>query len=420
MRALGLIMLAGVLVAGMAGAQTIDPASDLGQFRTFRAEGMKAFEQNDPTGAMTALNKAGAILPDSPSILLLKAQVAMKQRKPAEARAALKDYLTRGYVLDLKRNSDFNAIWDAGLNDLLEGNESPLGKMDVMSSSPDFVITEGLAYAAGSGELYLSGVRSGTIMVLSAAGARDVMTFRPGVAAYALGLRDGTIWATTAASRQTQGYDPKTVISSKVVTIDPVAGQVTKTFSDAAKTRRLGHMLMGRDDLYVTDGEHGEILRLNAYQGELQTLIPEGYMDSPDALAENEGATALMVADFVSGLYHVDLTAGSMTRMLPPADGSLLGISWMARYGNDLVAIQTGFRPYRVLRLHMTDDWSQVKSVEVLLRSDKLLAQPTQGAVVGDTLILVAKSQWDNLDDQGNAIKPEPGDTVIGTIKLAP
>ncbi len=413
-------ILAGVLVAQTASAQAIDPASDLGQFRKLRAEGMAAFEQNDPTGAMAALTKAGDILPDSPSILLLKAQVAIKQRKPADARAALKDYLTRGYVLDLRKNADFNAVWDAGLNDLEEGNESPLGKMQVMSSSPDFVITEGLAYVPESSELYLSGIRSGAVTVLSATGARDVITFRPGVAAYAIGLRDGSIWATTAASRQTQGYDAKAAISSKIVVIDPASGQVSKTFSDPAKMRRFGHMLMGRDDLYVTDGEHGEILRLNAYQGELQTLVPEGYMDSPDALAENEGATSLVVADFVSGLYRVDLTSGSMARLLPPADGSLLGISWLSRYGNDLIAIQTGFKPNRILRLHMAEDWSEVKSVEVLLRSDKLLAQPTQGAVVGDTLIFVAKSQWDNLDDQGNPIKPEPGETVIGTIKLAP
>ncbi|MEI9904009.1 MAG: hypothetical protein WDN06_08515 [Asticcacaulis sp.] len=42
------------------------------------------------------------------------------------------------------------------------------------------------------------------------------------------------IWATTAASRQTAGFDGKT-IASKVVTINPANGQVTAAFTDASQ-----------------------------------------------------------------------------------------------------------------------------------------------------------------------------------------
>lgn len=414
------LVLALGLTASGALAQSVDPNSELGKFRQARAEGMKALDQNDPTGAMTALNTAGAILPDSPSILLLKAQVALKQRKLRDARGFLKDYLTRGYVLDLKKNPDFAQVWDEELNGLDEANKSPVGDMQVMSSSADFAITEGLAYAPDGSELYLSGIRTGTVTRLSTEGAKDIITFRPGVAAYGLGLRDGNVWATTVASHLTKGFDTKAKITSKIVVIDPVKGVVTQSFSDTTKTRRFGHMLMGKDDLYVADSEHGEVLRLAAYAGQLQPLVPEGYLDSPDALAENEGATTLAIADFVSGLYRVDLATGSLARIAAPADGSLLGISFMARYGNDLIAVQTGFKPNRILRLHMSDDWTQVTSVEVLLRSDTLLAQPTQGAVSGDSFVFVAKSQWDSLDDHGNLLKTQPDNAVIASLPLKP
>lgn len=420
MRQLTVPVLLAALMATGAGAQTIDAGSDLGKFRAAREEGMKALDSSDPTGAMKAFNAAGDIMPDSPSILLLKAQVAMKQHKTGTAQAVLKDYLARGYVLDLNKNPDFNAVWASDLEEMDQANIVPKGEMQILSTSEDFAVTEGFAYAPDSNQVFVSGVRTGTISVLSPQGARDLMKLRPGVAAYGLGLRDGKLWAATAATRQTVGFDAKKPVSSKVVVIDPANGQVVKSFADAKTTRRFGHMLLGKDDLYVADAEHGEVLRLAGYDGMFQVLVPEGYMDTPDALAENEAASTLVVADFISGLYRVDLATGQMSRLLPPADGSLLGISFLARYGNDLIAVQTGFKPNRILRLHLSDDWSQVTSTEVLLRSPKDLSQPTQGVVTGDRFVFIAKSQWANLDDHGQPIKPKADPATIGSINLKP
>ena len=406
--------------AGSAAAQTIDPGSDLGQFRALRAAGMQAQDAKDPTAALDNLNKAGAMMPDSPSIILLKAQVALQQHRKADAKAALKDYLTRGYTLDLAKNPDFNAVWDEELEDLLQGNESPVGDMHVTSAIPGFVLAEGLAYAPDQDELFVSGVRTGKITALTAAGSRDVVTFRPGVAAYGLGLHDGAIWAVTNASRQTEGYSAKTKITSKILTIDPVTGAISNPISDTAKDRNLTHLLLGRDDAYVTDANAGEVLRLQGYAGKLQVLIPEGYMDAPGGMAENADASVLLVADFVSGLYRIDLTQGSMVRLLPPGNAALLGISSLSRYGNDVIAIQNGFQPNRILRLHMSADWGAVESVDTLLASPKLLSQPSQGLVQDDHFIFVAKSQWNNMDDQGNPLSTSPEPAVIGAIKLTP
>ena len=419
MRSLSLALIL-TLAATAATAQDIDPNSDLGQFRAFRAAGMQAIDANDPATAVDNLVKAGTIMPDSPSILLLRAQVALQQRKKAGAKAALKDYLTRGYVLDLAKNPDFNAVWDEELEDLLQRNESPVGTMNVTATLPDFSLAEGIADKADDGQLFVSEVRTGKIVALSADGTRDVVTFRPGVAAYSLGMHDGSLWAVTSATRQTKDYDAKAKIASKVVMIDPATGAISNPISDAKKDRNFTHMLLGRDDAYVTDANSGEVLRVQGYGNALQTLIPQGYMDAPGGMAENEDASVLMVADFISGLYRIDLTQGSMVRLLPPEDAALLGISSLTRYGNDLIAIQNGFQPNRILRLHMSADWSAVDSVEVLLASPKQLSQPTQGLVADDHFVFVAKSQWSNMDDQGNPLSDSPDPAVIGAIELTP
>ena len=415
---IGALLLSGL--AGAASAQQIDPSSDLGKFRDYRDTGMKALDHSDPTAAMANFIKAEELIPDSPSILILKAQTAQKQGRLKNAYSFVKQYLNRGYVMDLKANPDFHQFWDETFDERQGENMASQGELTTVSSSPDFAITEGLTYDADAEKFYVSGVRTGTVTALSTKGAKDIITFRAGVAAYGLGLHDGKLWATTAATRETKGFDPKSTIPSKIVALDPKTGAVVTTISDPDKTRRFGHILAGKDDLYVTDSEHGEVLRLNGYAGTLQSLVPEGYMDSPDALAENSDASVLVVADFISGLYRVDLATGAMQHLTPPQDGSFLGISYLVRYGNDLIGIQTGFKPNRVVKFHMSSDWSQVESEEVLARSATDLVQPTQGVIVNDAFVFVAKSQWDNLDSRGNPIKAQPDNAVIASLHLAP
>jgi hypothetical protein len=421
MRHIWLVSTLAFALALPAHAQTVDPASDLGQFRTFRGDGMTALDKGDTATALNDFARAQAILPDSPSILLLQAQTFLKEKRKAEAKAALLDYLRRGNLLDLAKNAEFNAIWDSDLENQLQTNQTTVGDMEGLTALKGFHIVEGLAYAPERSQLYLSSIHDGKVILTSPEGARDVIDFRPGVAAWGLGLRDDVLWASTVHSRQTVGYDPAKPVSSKLVAFSAMDGKIVSTVTDPAEPdREFGHLLLGRDDLYVADTAHGEVLRLTGYGKELEVLIPEGYMDSPQGLAENADATALMVTDFISGLYRVDLTTGEMTRLLPPADGNLLGITSLSRYGDDLIAVQNGLKPNRILRLHMSADWSQVEKVETLLRSPKLLSQPSQGVVAGEEFVFVASSQWDHLDDLGNAKTDDPAPAVIGVIKLQP
>ena len=99
-----------------------------------------------------------------------------------------------------------------------------------------------------------------------------------------------------------------------------------------------------------------------------------------------------------------------------PKTASLVGIDGVARFGNDLIVIQNGIQPARILRIHMSTDWKAIDSVEVLLRGGKL-DEPTNGVVSGDRYVFVARSQWSDFDGDGQA-KATHGPAIIGEIKL--
>jgi hypothetical protein len=417
-RFLALALMGSGLVGAAAQAQSVDPSSDLGQFRAAREAGMKALDARDTTAALAAFDKAGTFIPDSPSLFLLRAQAYLAENRKGEAHDQLVAYEKRGYVLDIQKNPDLAAVWDSDLEALQTANTRAVGQIHPAANLTGFVLGEGLA--SGGDRLYLSGVRNGSVMVVSADGAKPLMNFRPGVAAYGLGVHDGNLWAATAASRETKGFEAKADVRSKVVVINPANGAIVNSFADTTKARTFGHMLLGRDDLYVADTDHGEILRLNGYAGTFQVLIPEGYFDTPEAMAENADASVLVVSDFIAGLYRIDLAKGTLTHIKPPEGASLLGLSQLVRDGNDLIGVETGFKPNRVVRLHMSPDWTAVDSEEVLLRSDDTLAQPTGGVLEDGHFIFIANSQWNNLDARGNPLSESPEPLVIGSIQVDP
>lgn len=416
-------LLAVLSMAHAAAAQTVDARSDLGQFRKYRDAGMQALDWNDPKAAYANFDRAGDLIPDSPSILLLKARAALKGGSQDLALEDISDYLARGYVVDMKQTPELKAIWNSDLAARQAANQAVRGSLHIAASLPGLTVPDALAFQPEGQQLYIATVRNGRIIVMDATGGHDIIALRPGVAAYGLGLHDGLIWAATAATRQTEGYVPGKAIASKIITVNPQDGPQdgkVAVVAEGGADSQFGHLLAGRDDLYVVDTNHGAVLRLQGYRGSLQTLVPEGYMDSPQGLAENSDASVLMVSDFISGLYRIDLATGRMTHLKAPPGVSLLGLTALARYGHDLVAVQNGFKPNKILHLHMKDDWSAVTAADIVLRDDSQMSQPAQGVVDGDHFIFVSRSQWDNLDPGGAAISDKPAPATIGVVELTP
>ena len=115
-----------------------------------------------------------------------------------------------------------------------------------------------------------------------------------------------------------------------------------------------------------------------------------------------DGAGRLFVADYSYGLARLELTGDPVRARVEfvagPERVALVGIDGLAAHGNQLIAVQNGVRPIRVLRLHLDDGAERVTSVEVLELGHPSWSEPTLGTVVGDDYYYVANSQWDRFD----------------------
>ncbi len=84
---------------------------------------------------------------------------------------------------------------------------------------------------------------------------------------------------------------------------------------------------------------------------------------------------------------------------------ALLGIDGLYVVGNDLIAIQNGITPRRVVKLGLAG--GTIRSCTVLAANLPDFDEPTLGVVVGKTFRFIANSQWGNVDESGKIANPD-------------
>jgi hypothetical protein len=91
--------------------------------------------------------------------------------------------------------------------------------------------------------------------------------------------------------------------------------------------------------------------------------------------------------------------------MVTPTGVTGFGVDGLYRYGHSLLATQNGVTPQRVIRFELDGSGLRVVSARTLDANDPLVPEPTLFTVAGDTLYLVANSQWSRFDEQ-NRLPP--------------
>jgi sugar lactone lactonase YvrE len=178
----------------------------------------------------------------------------------------------------------------------------------------------------------------------------------------------------------------------------------------------LGDVAVGRaGEVFAADSRSGAVYRSTA-GGPLVTIVPPGVLRSAQGMALSADGRSLYVADYTLGLARIDLASGAVAAVRPAAGIGTNGIDGLVRDGNDLIAIQNGWRPARVLRLRLSPDGNAIASAEVLERGHPSHDDPTQGVVVDGRLVYVANSQWPKYTENGDL---HPGATQLPTHILA-
>lgn len=419
------IGLVALVIAG-GPAPVVAQAGDAGpvaEFRTLRSQAVAAANSGDLALAAGRLAEADTLISNHPGLMLLRARVAAADDQPAVAVAQLARYAAAGLTLDLDNDAALSALAGTpgytAVADRIALNRAAVGadRLTPLATVPGRGLVESLVRDETRNRWLVSQVAGRTIVALDDRGTvTPFLVPDPrvsGVLGLALDAAGDTLWATTAALPPAGHGQPGPPPATALLRIDLASGRITATYPVQAdgQERTLGDLVRGPDgSLYVADATAGTIFRLLPGATTLEPLVGAGTFGSPQGLVVAPDGTALIVADYSSGVWRVDLASGRARPLAAPAEASLIGIDGLTTDGRVLYAIQNGTAPQRTLELTPDAGWTALTAVTTLAANLPALDEPTTGLVHQGRLVFVSRSQWSDFADDGSlrAGPPEP------------
>lgn len=397
-----------------ASAPAVGLAAGDSTWRDHVAAADAAHSAGDPAGYRHHLEQVYAELPNHPQVIWALARAEVLLRSPDRALRWLNRYADLGLARDLAADSLFAPLSQrpefADVAARFERNRAPVYESETAFTlhEPDLV-PEDVTFDGSRRRFLISSVRKGKVVAIERDGRRRdfASAYRRGWGILALAADSGRrrLWATASALPEAEGYDPADSGRTALLAFDLASGELVRRLElpPDGTPHSLGNMALGPDGTIVmSDSRSGQLWRLRPDGRALEVLVPRDVLVSPQGAVITPDGRRALVADYARGIAQIDLVTGAAGWLEQPPDLAATGIDGLVLGGRELVAIQNGVRPPRVLRLRLDRDFQRIESWTVIESGTPELSEPTHGVAVDGWVYYIANAGWDRLDDDGS------------------
>jgi sugar lactone lactonase YvrE len=409
-----------LLLSAWAAATAAAQADPILASRAAYQQAVRAYEAGDIPAFLTHAREADRLRPDHGGVIYALASACALSGDTAGAFAALRRFAALGYAADVAADSDFKRLVKlpafAALRRSLARNAEPVLRSRRAFTLPERdLLTEGIAWDSVSRTFFVGSVRHRKILRIQPSGRVSVLVTpgRDGLLA-PLGLRADParrlLWVAASAVPQMEEYDTADAGRSGLFAFDLGTGELRGRYliPPDGQAHALGDVIVSRTgDVYATDSRAPAIYRVPRGADSIERFLTSPLLLSAQGLALDGDERTMYVVDYSRGLLRVDLAARAVRPVATNPGALALGIDGLYRVGDDLVGVQNGVEPHRVVRLHLERGGDRITTVEVLERARPDYAEPTLGVVVQGALYYVANSQWERFKDDGTIDSPE-------------
>jgi sugar lactone lactonase YvrE len=346
-------------------------------------------------------------------------QLRLGEREPAlELLRSLKG---RRLGLIPYRDSGFDAVWDdpkfqeirKALAD--EELQTPVAPVAFRLTDPK-LIPEGIAFDPGSKRFLIGSIAQRKIVVTDGKGeARDFSQPSDKLEGV-LGLRvDPTEKYLYAVSTNGSEEGAQKERRNAVVQYDLESGRLIDRFP-APNALQLNDLAVAGDGtVYVTDSDGGTLFRKKPGENDLTPFGATGALRGANGITLSD--QGLLYVAISTGIARVDTTNGEPTRLPQPdtvVTGGIDGLYW---HEGDLLGVQNGTNPGRVVRIALTEKGSRVAGLTVLQsHHHPEFDEPTTGAIANGVLYVVGNSYVGRYQPDGTI---KDADKLKGTAIVA-
>lgn len=357
-------------------------------------EANAALAAEDWTAMATALDAAQALVPYSLHVMRFRILAHAQLGEMDEAMAIANKAAERGLVLSLEGHKGFDALREQPnfrkLSDTMAENLKPIGSAKtVLRLESDNLLPESAAFI-GVGQrqyYYVGAVRNGGVYAGKALYAKTT----GGV--YGIKIVDRLIW-TVENTRPPYAASAEKGDVSGFFAYDLGSGE-----QRCAAPLNTGDAVLGAIEatpigLIASDSQTPRLFVMEGCESAPRILSEDARFINLQGVAYDPERKLLFVADYLAGIFSVDLASGAVTALANDADAHLGAIDGLSWYNGDLIGIQNGTLPQRIVRLRLNPQGDAVVKLDVLQRALPDWNEPTNGVIVGDDLVYVATSNW--------------------------
>lgn len=398
-------------------------------YRHFYSEAEKAYKENNFTLFHQQISKAHDLHPYHQVILYKAGIAAALNNLPDEAISFLEKALLidasfdlgNKDLLSLKDRDDFHALVTLQ-KDLLQS----IANSDTAVVIHDRQLhAEGIAYDPQTNCFYLGSIRKKKIVRINSRGAvSDLKGTRDSRMTSVFGLkvdtRHNALWVCSSPIEEMEQYDAS--LPSLVFRFDLANDTLLQPY--AAPTDVKGSIfgdlqISPGGDVFVSDSKNNVIFKVNEKKVALEKFFESPQFWNIQGITFSHDGTIMFIADYIKGLYRLDMKTMALTKIECNLAVSLKGIDGLNFHKGSLLAIQNGVRPMRVTRYFLNAGLTRITSFEILDRGLPVMNEPTLGTIVDDKFYYIANSQWSGYNEQ-HEIKPadQLQDIVIMTSDL--
>jgi len=145
---------------------------------------------------------------------------------------------------------------------------------------------------------------------------------------------------------------------------------------------------------FISDSKNNIIFTVNELSQRLEKFFTSKEFVNIQGITFSDNRDLLFIADYVKGIYALDLKTKKLTRLKENFEVSTKSIDGLTFYKNSLIAIQNNIHPMRVTKFLLNRDQNALADYRIIDKAHPAFNEPTIGCLRDDDFYYIANSLW--------------------------
>ncbi len=387
-------------------------------------EGVTAYEQKNFKKLKKYMLAVDSMRPNYPPVIYHLASAYALLNEKQSALEKLNQFILMNAIDPFEQDEDFGPLSEeVAFHELIQKRENLMKEIPVSDWKRIKILNthpETITYSKKIKSYLIGGVRDGKIWAIKEDGKPKVWTEPLANSWSILGLtisNDGKyLWVCTSALENFDKLATADKGKASVLKYDVKKGKLLATFTLPTIDHTFGHLVTDKKgNVYISDGTTNQVFVITKEKEEL-TL----FADLSDSLFNMQGLcldkeqTTLFIADYVDGIYRLNLETKKLEKLKIPTDVLLKGIDGLYYQNGSLIGMHNGTNPNRIVKYQLGVSETNIINKTILSQAG-ILDEPTQGVWVNGKLYYIVNSPWSAYDKKGD-FSLEEENLIIGVV----